>query len=86
MFSKECCRTCKHCGVGQDAACGWCSIRKLSLHKELTTFFACHHWTEREPSLPNFHEKERESFEGYQLELGRTLVGSTSQDHLFNEN
>jgi hypothetical protein len=31
---------------------GWCRMRRLAIHPELSADLWCHHWTARAPRLP----------------------------------
>ncbi|EDY38781.1 conserved hypothetical protein [Cyanobium sp. PCC 7001] len=31
---------------------GWCHLRRLAIHPELSSELWCHHWTARSPRLP----------------------------------
>ena len=72
--TKQCCRTCKHCGVGQASSDFWCRLRKIRVHPEIAPFAVCHHWTKRPPSLPKLDEKIIEACTDRQLEFERALV------------
>ncbi len=54
------CRSCNHClmpallPVGVEA--GWCRLRHLAIHPELSAELWCHHWTARPPQLPEMDD------------------------------
>ncbi len=76
MLTKESCGNCKHCGFSEKASEGWCRLRDIKVHKEVMQFVFCHHWTKKEPSLPNFKETISKSPTDLQLEFNRALVGN----------
>ncbi|WP_172820772.1 hypothetical protein [Cyanobium sp. NIES-981] len=36
----------------QGGESGWCHLRRLAIHPELSAELWCHHWTARSPRLP----------------------------------
>ena len=74
MSTKQCCRTCQHCCVGQSSSDVWCRLRKIGVHPDIALFAVCHHWTKTPPSLPTFQDKRSDNIMDQQLELDRGLV------------
>ena len=72
MSLKECCKTCKHCICGQTSSSyGWCLLRKIKVHPEIAQLAFCHHWSTKEPILPNVVEKDCNS--DTQLDFGKAF-------------
>ncbi len=53
MGKRPSCRSCLHCTPPTAAAMGWCKLRRLAIHPELSGEFWCHHWTPLPPRLPH---------------------------------
>ncbi|QNJ04640.1 hypothetical protein [Synechococcus sp. PROS-U-1] len=51
MANSPCCRSCQHCSLAAGSK-GWCRLRRLEVHSELSDLVVCHHWTPRTPKLP----------------------------------
>ena len=58
MRLTECCKNCNHCNWPNTSSYGWCRLRKIKVHSEIAQFAFCHHWSSKEPILPNLREKE----------------------------
>ncbi|MEI6830054.1 MAG: hypothetical protein WCK64_09455 [Synechococcaceae cyanobacterium ELA445] len=52
MGKRPSCRSCLHCVPPQAAQMGWCQLRRLAIHPELSAEVWCHHWTAQPPRLP----------------------------------
>ena len=57
MAHRPSCRSCRHCVLDGGALPngvrpGWCRMRQLAIHPELTAELWCPHWTARPPRLP----------------------------------
>ena len=74
MSTKESCKTCQLCLACQGSAGYWCRLREIKVHSDIAPFAFCHHWTKREPTLPNLEARTNEVFKERQLELSRTLT------------
>ena len=74
MSTKECCRTCDHCGLSQSKDGAWCRLRRIRVHAEMDLLACCHHWTAKEPSLPNLEKSIQGKAIDLQLEFGRVLA------------
>jgi len=49
-------------------------LRNIRVHHEIASFAFCHHWTNRPPSLPTFHQKKGDSAIDKQLDFERALA------------
>ena len=74
MPFNECCTNCKHCIPGRSSSHGWCVLRKIKLHPEISPFVFCHHWIQREPALPII--EERHTYPDQQLDFGKIFANS----------
>ncbi|MCP9850452.1 hypothetical protein [Cyanobium sp. Morenito 9A2] len=52
MGKRPSCRSCFHCTPQTAAVLGWCKLRHLAIHPELSGEVWCHHWTALPPRLP----------------------------------
>ena len=52
---------------------GWCRLRRLEVHPEVSDLIVCHHWTPRAPQLPRIASIAVDDLDR-QLELSRALV------------
>ncbi len=74
MSSNDSCSSCQHLVASQMSSEPWCRIRRISVDHDLAKLALCHHWTARNPSLPNIRTEEAEAIDmDLQLELGKTL-------------
>ncbi|ABX09749.1 hypothetical protein [Prochlorococcus marinus] len=74
MSLKECCQTCKHCICGQNSSSyGWCLLRKIKVHPDIAQLAFCHHWSTKEPILPNLAERERDLQSDTQLDFSQAF-------------
>ncbi|TWB89712.1 hypothetical protein FB106_11232 [Synechococcus sp. Ace-Pa] len=47
MGQRPNCRSCRHCIAPLGGEPGWCQLRRLAIHSELSGDLWCHHWTAR---------------------------------------
>ncbi|CAE08939.1 hypothetical [Parasynechococcus marenigrum WH 8102] len=66
------CRSCQHCSGGGTAE-GWCRLRRLAVHADVSDLVVCHHWTPRSPQLPMIRREQLPEMD-QQLELDRALA------------
>ncbi len=74
MSFNECCKNCKHCIPGKSSSHGWCALRNIKVHPDIAQFAFCHHWTQREPTLPALQKNEISIDK--QLDFGKAFVNS----------
>ena len=72
LTSSPSCRSCQHCS-GAGTAEGWCRLRRLAVHADVSDLVVCHHWTPRSPQLPNIKTAQNPEMD-QQLELDRALA------------
>ena len=76
MTSKQCCRTCRHCIFAKTANYGWCRLRQIKFHPDITALAFCQHWTHKELDLPSFAEVNSDDVLQKQLNFEPSLVSS----------
>ena len=72
MSSNEFCSSCRHLVDSQMSSDPWCRIRRISVDEDLAKYAFCHHWTPRNPSLPEIKTGDDNGIDR-QLELGKNV-------------
>ena len=74
MPLQKSCKSCKYSKALESGSNGWCILRKIKVHSDIATYAFCHHWCQKEPSLPLLDQPNFKRDQ--QLDFGRELVSS----------
>ena len=80
MAHRPSCRSCRHCvldggSLPNGVRPGWCRMRQLAIHPELTAELWCPHWTARPPRLPLTSQTKTPAGAGGPIDQQLSLTG-----------
>lgn len=70
MTLKRSCMSCNQCVSSYFDSFSWCTLRKIKIHSEISSFVFCGHWIKKEPNYPKISERSVDQ----QLDFGQVLV------------
>ena len=76
MPSEKSCKSCKYSKFLGETVNVWCTLRKIKVHSEISSYFFCHHWSQKEPLLPVLDQRKASIHQ--QLDFARELAANES--------